>query len=158
MNAGKSKNMFMSYHQNAGQNHHVKIAKKSFENVGTTVTHQNYIQRNFFNLLTYLFTHSLTHSLTPWCRIFFEKLSLGLSKSILLSLWNPKVHYRSHKSPPPDSILSQQNPVAPSIPVFLRSILMLTSHLRLSRIHKESKSKLNSGNVCFMISIPPAPT
>jgi hypothetical protein len=25
-------------------------------------------------VLIYLLTHSLTHSLTPWCRIFFEKL------------------------------------------------------------------------------------
>jgi hypothetical protein len=42
--------MFLSHHQNAGQNHDIKIANRSFENVaqfrylGTTVTKQNLIQ------------------------------------------------------------------------------------------------------------------
>jgi len=41
---------------------------------------------------------------------------LSLSKNSLLSLWNLKVHYCVHKSPPPDSILRQLNPVCPIDP------------------------------------------
>jgi hypothetical protein len=50
INAEKTKYMLLSRHNNAGQNHDIKIANRSFENVaqfkylGTTVTNQNLIQ------------------------------------------------------------------------------------------------------------------
>jgi hypothetical protein len=92
-----------------------------------TCVHGVVLSLNTETILTYLFTHSL-HGVGYYLK---RRLSLSLSKNILLSLWKPKVHYRVHKSPPLDPIPSQLNPVRPSIPVSLRSSLMLSSHLRL---------------------------
>jgi hypothetical protein len=50
VNSEKTKYMLLSRHQNTGQNHNIKIANRSFENVahfkylGTTVSNQNLIQ------------------------------------------------------------------------------------------------------------------
>jgi hypothetical protein len=48
VNTAKTNNMFLSYHQNAGKNHDIKIANRSFENMAElkymgTITNQNLI-------------------------------------------------------------------------------------------------------------------
>ena len=64
-----------------------------------------------------------TYLLTPWSRVLLEKLTgFAANQEIARILWNPKVHYRTHKRPPPVPILGQLHPVP-------------TKHSHLLKIH-----------------------
>jgi len=74
-------------------------------------------------VLTYLLTYSMVQS-PSWEANWF-----AASQEIPRISRNTKVLYRTHKRPPPVSILGQPNPV--HIPTSHLSILILSTHLRL---------------------------
>ena len=75
---------------------------------------------------------SWTYLLTPRSRVLLEKLTgFAANQQIPRILWNPKFYYRTHKCPPPVTILSQLHPV-PTTPshflkIHLNIILQSTS-------------------------------
>jgi hypothetical protein len=89
-NAEKTKYMLLSHHQNAGQNHGIKIANRRFENVarfrywGTTVTNQNLIQDEIKGRLNSgnACYHSVQNPLSS-C-LLSKNLKIRISNSIIL--------------------------------------------------------------------------
>jgi len=75
---------------------------------------------------------------------------LSLSNYSLLSLCNPKVHYRAHKSLPPDPVLNQPNPIRPIYPCLPK--------VRLNVIHPPtpwSSLRASQPKPCKHLSLSP---
>jgi hypothetical protein len=80
-------------------------------------------EKSLFMTLIYLLTHGAEH--------FLEAPNSAATQELPSILWTPKVQYRIHKSPPLLPILSHINLIH-TIRSYLRSILILSTHLRLS--------------------------
>ena len=80
---------------------------------------------NFVTCCICLLTYSMVQS-PSW-----EANWSAASQEIPRISWNPKVHYRTHKHPPPVSIWASPIQSLYTYPTSWRSILILSAHLRL---------------------------
>ena len=97
----------------------------------------------------YLLPYFMEHS-PSW-----ESNRFAASQEIPRILWNPKLHYCIHKCPLPVPILSQLDPVDnPPHPTSWRSILILSSHLRLG-LTSDSFPQVSPPKPCTRSSLPP---
>jgi len=101
------------------------ISCRSVENNINVTVHNWSSNINCLLFLTHLFTYSMEQS-PSW-----EADRFSASKEIPSILWNPKVYCRIYKSPPPVHILNQIDLAHASHLTPWRSILILSSHLRL---------------------------
>jgi len=107
-----------------------------FETGGTLIKDHEFVCRQVLevNVCT---NFMLERWLTDWLTNSMEQSSSREASSHLTRqeiphlFWNPKVHYSVHKSPLLVLIQSQINPIHTSIPISLRSILILSSRLNL---------------------------
>ena len=84
---------------------------------------------------------------SPWTANWF-----AASQVIPRISRNPKVLYRTHKRPPPVSILGQPNQVHITTPTSWRSILILSTHLRLGLPSSLLPSGLSSKTIYTSLS------
>jgi hypothetical protein len=77
-----------------------------------------------------LFFRTTKHHSLMKLSAYLKAANFAASQELPSILWNSKFHYRIHKSPPLVPILNQINSIN-TLPSYLRSILILSTHLRL---------------------------
>ena len=89
--------------------HSLYLLTHSLTHFTYPLTHSLYLPTHSLTYFTYSLAHSLTHSTVQspsWAANWF-----AARQEIPRISRKPKVHYRTHKRPPPVSILGQPNPV-----------------------------------------------
>ena len=110
----------------------------------------------YLSVLLYLLTRLLTHSLSPYSRVLLEKLTgFAASQEIPHILWNPKVHYRIHKRPPPVPILSQLYPVYHPTSHFMKIHLNIILPSTPGSYQVVSFPQVSPPKSCICLSSPP---
>ena len=100
-------------------------------------------------------TYFCTYLLTPCGRVLLEKLTgFAANQEIPRILWNPKVHYRTHKRPPPVPVLSHLHPVPTTPSHFLKIHLNIVSiYVLVSPV--VSFPQISPPKPCAHLSLPP---
>jgi hypothetical protein len=114
-------------------------------------TATQFIPSQTTSLLNYLLTYFLTYSMEqspPW-----EANRFSASQEIPSISWNPKVHSRIHKCPPPVPILSQLDPVHTPTSYFLKTylnIIQTTAYCSTASLNNilQSRHRLSSDLYC----------
>ena len=95
---------------------HALIHSANFRVLSGVIRFASHMQASILHEATEYLTGSYSkyltltdaYLLTPWSRVLLEKLTgFAANQEIPRILWDPKVHYRTHKRPPPVPILSQ---------------------------------------------------